>query len=369
LVQKRFQQSLARHDKLSVRLLKLQQTHDEQFKRRNGELPGLILRRDAAQHVLVRLLDEHFRGKSLNARERYTASKMIARIAGPYAADGNAEMLGLHDAHSDQTLADIAKEQMEFAREAITREYGDVFIDGEVFENVRELMDAAAERLREEQLGMLNAELARREARAEKRAEKRAQKQAARKKAKEGDEKGDEKSTDAVAQPNVEQDADAMLRTVYRRLAKLLHPDLEPEEAERARKTELMSQANAAYAKRDILALMRLNAQLDGEMSESKLAQLADDRLQALTLLMDAQNRDLQRELDVLGNRCADEFSTPPEMPPDPELIAGWVSYQLQETRSQAEYIESEVARMNELTFVKAWLKDRRKDLKERGLL
>ena len=44
-----------------------------------------------------------------------------------------------------------------------------------------------------------------------------------------------------------EADAKSAIRTVFRQLASALHPDREPDEQERLRKTGLMSEVNAAY--------------------------------------------------------------------------------------------------------------------------
>jgi hypothetical protein len=54
--------------------------------------------------------------------------------------------------------------------------------------------------------------------------------------------------------PEVEP-AEVVLKRLYRRLARLLHPDLAPDDAERARLGDLMARVNAAYAKGDLAAL------------------------------------------------------------------------------------------------------------------
>ena len=48
------------------------------------------------------------------------------------------------------------------------------------------------------------------------------------------------------------------LGSVYRRLVKELHPDLEPDPAERERKSRVMQDITAAYAGGDLHALLRL---------------------------------------------------------------------------------------------------------------
>ncbi|HEX9049525.1 MAG TPA: J domain-containing protein, partial [Anaeromyxobacter sp.] len=58
----------------------------------------------------------------------------------------------------------------------------------------------------------------------------------------------------ADAPPEVEP-AEVALKRVYRRLARVLHPDLAQDDAERVRLGELMARVNAAYAKGDLAAL------------------------------------------------------------------------------------------------------------------
>ena len=54
----------------------------------------------------------------------------------------------------------------------------------------------------------------------------------------------------------------ADLKTLYRQLAKAIHPDLATDDAERVRRTHLMAAASEAYARGDEAALRRI---LDGE--------------------------------------------------------------------------------------------------------
>ena len=76
------------------------------------------------------------------------------------------------------------------------------------------------------------------------------------------------------------QDAKAALRSIYRQLASALHPDREPDPVERERKSALMSQANAAYERGDLTALLQLQLQAE-QVDEAHIAQMADDKLAA----------------------------------------------------------------------------------------
>ncbi|MFX4717623.1 molecular chaperone DnaJ, partial [Acinetobacter baumannii] len=84
--------------------------------------------------------------------------------------------------------------------------------------------------------------------------------------------------------------------SIYRQLASALHPDREPDPVERERKSALMSQANAAYERGDLTALLQLQLQA-AQVDEAHIAQMADDKLAALSLLLKDQVKTLEGEL------------------------------------------------------------------------
>jgi hypothetical protein len=90
--------------------------------------------------------------------------------------------------------------------------------------------------------------------------------------------------------------AEQSLREVYRRLVSLLHPDREPDAAERLRKTALMVEANAANAKQDLLALLQIQWRVLAQNSDA-IAQIADNKLRQFNLMLDKQLTTLEREL------------------------------------------------------------------------
>jgi hypothetical protein len=79
---------------------------------------------------------------------------------------------------------------------------------------------------------------------------------------------GRRRTKKAIALEEAKETADTALREAYRKLASHLHPDREQDAMERERKTALMQQANAAYERRDLMGLLRLQmecAQLDAD--------------------------------------------------------------------------------------------------------
>lgn len=85
---------------------------------------------------------------------------------------------------------------------------------------------------------------------------------------------------------------------VYRRLVKELHPDLEPNAAERERKSRIMQDVTAAHGRGDLLALLKLEIEWLDPAADA--ARLSRDTLQAYTALLKEQAGELQADIDAL---------------------------------------------------------------------
>ena len=89
------------------------------------------------------------------------------------------------------------------------------------------------------------------------------------------------------------------MREVFRKLASELHPDREPDPAERARKTELMKEVNQAYRAGDLLALFELQLGIE-QLDPATLADFADEKLLRDVHVLEEQSRRLREELAEL---------------------------------------------------------------------
>ncbi len=91
-------------------------------------------------------------------------------------------------------------------------------------------------------------------------------------------------------------------RSVYLELVKEFHPDLETDEEERKRKTEIMKNITLAYEKKDLFELLKL--QLDylqiNSNSMSKLAELAEEKIKYFNHVLKDQIKNLQSEFSEL---------------------------------------------------------------------
>ena len=89
------------------------------------------------------------------------------------------------------------------------------------------------------------------------------------------------------------------LGAVYRRLVKEMHPDLEPDPAERERKSRVMQDITAAHTRGDLHALLQLELEwLDAAGSDA--ARPSGEKLRAYTELLKQQATELEAEVQSL---------------------------------------------------------------------
>ena len=105
-----------------------------------------------------------------------------------------------------------------------------------------------------------------------------------------------------VPPPPIDPAANLDLKQVYRELAKRTHPDLATDEADRAIRSQRMTDVNALYAKQNLEGLRRILRQLEtrrlaqDETPEQRLARLKDERLR-----LDAAIRHVKVEIADLN--------------------------------------------------------------------
>lgn len=115
----------------------------------------------------------------------------------------------------------------------------------------------------------------------------------------------------APATPEVEP-ADVRLKRLYRRLARVLHPDLAQDDAERSRLGDLMARVNAAYAKGDLTALEVMAEKVGageplGELSPEERLRHLERRIATLSRIAASLARERDRLLRSDTARLRDE--------------------------------------------------------------
>ena len=105
-----------------------------------------------------------------------------------------------------------------------------------------------------------------------------------------------------------------MRTATSRRPTRRRHTDREADPAEHVREITLMSEANAAYGRRDLMALLQLQSRAD-LADARKVSTMAKEKIAALTALLKERVDVLSRELRDLENRTRAEFDLPPYLP------------------------------------------------------
>lgn len=155
-----------------------------------------------------------------------------------------------------------------------------------------------------------------------------------------------------------------VLQEVYRKLAVALHPDLEQDPAERARKTELMQQVNVAYESQDLLRLLELQLKLE-QIDADHASEVAEDRLRHYNTILDQQVKELDAELDELEIPWRMELDLLPSAQLSPAHVLKQIREDCEELRQQDEALRRDLAKFQDVAQLKKWLKSpgaRRRD-------
>ena len=96
--------------------------------------------------------------------------------------------------------------------------------------------------------------------------------------------------------------AEQSLKTVYLKIAAIIHPDREVNDVKKIKKTELLQRANEAYAEQDLFTLLRMQLQIEQDQDVSKKG-LSAEQLKFYQLALEAQSQKLQDQIDTLIHR------------------------------------------------------------------
>lgn len=243
---------------------------------------------------MVLFLDQQLSRKAWTANQRATMKEILFGIAETlFESPFHDEIETIFDRHSDVSLNDMNASEAAileadlaamFGVEAPDQSGGADGMDENVARSAEEILQDAMRFLDEEEDGRAREAAARATAKARNRksgAPSRAEQQAI--------------------------DTEKLLKDIYRKLTSVLHPDREPDEAERKRKTGLMTEANKAYESRNLLALLQL--QLEANKLDSRAAAtLADDQLKIVNQRLAVQLQELRLERQQLEMMVREEF-------------------------------------------------------------
>jgi hypothetical protein len=340
--QKRFNTLLARVSELSDSIAMLETLSTQH---RSSHLPAmraLKQQEDTARKNLLLFLDGRLHQAELTATQRRSATQIILALceALEHTYDPQVQAV-FHQHHSEedaQALAEEAREGAAHAKAVFEDLFGKPLQGADDLHTAEAVFEAGLRQYREQQQHL-----------EDKRQAKKAKKKPAARQLKD-------------AQQHM--DANTALRTVYRQLASALHPDREPDEAERLRKTALMSEVNAAYDSKNLSALLKLQLHM-AQIDSAALSRIADDKLNAMSLLLKEQVQALEEDeaqahfeiRHYLGVNELDHISA--------ESLARALAIQLRDKQHEVDTLERDLRRIHNEAELKRWLKEQAQLAKE----
>jgi hypothetical protein len=294
------------------------------------------------QLAMLKLLDQQFTSHKFTANQQDKLSHLITETCEELLqTDGSDQLKTLYNKYSGGDYDTEAQEEQDmaadFLKQMMERELGIKIEDGEFDPNEPE---ASAERLftkfkqQQEQAEAASAARPQR---------KKTAKQLA------------QEAKDAEEAANVSKS----IQAVYRQLTSALHPDREQDPVERERKTELMQQVTVAYGNKDLLKLLELLLAVE-QIDQTKLNNIAADRLKHYNKILNDQLRELQEEVFLKEDQIRMMLHLAPFETLSPKRLVMMVREDVRTMQDMITRIQRDLRTFQNVKNLKAWLKSYR---------
>jgi hypothetical protein len=348
--QQRFNDLLAQIERLSGQIQRLETWSDKHRYAHIQALRESVRLSQAHRKSLLLFVHERLQTADFTDRQQRMARGLVRGLMAHLATTHDPQVQALVDLYvNEEDEQEAAEEQAEAAqrlRERIEEALGQPIEKPGQYQTPEEMMQAGMRQWQRQQQADEDRKTV-------KRAARKAQKQAQKKSA--AAEKGE-----VPAALMRELDAKSAIRTIFRQLASSLHPDREPDEQERLRKTALMSEVNAAYEKNDLTTLLRLQMQVTQVNPPNKAgsARMTDDKLIAMSLLLKEQVAALEGDLDQLENRLSRELCVTVRASDDEAALSQSLQRIQADQRHSADSLAADLRRIQNDAELKRWLKE-----------
>ena len=325
-------------------------THDQKVAK--DYLPLLSTFRER-QAEMVRVLDQALAQTGLTKSERGVVEKIICSVAEQLIIEtDDAAMKEIYNKYSGIDFDAEEAAAVDSMREAVEVMFG---VDlGEIDNELDNEFGNAGLNSPEEILARVQAKIAREQQR---RLDEQAQHASRRKTAKQ---RAREEKLKAESD-----ETNLSLREVYRKLVSALHPDREPDTAERVRKTALMQRVNQAYEKKDLLKLLELQLAIE-QIDARSIANLSEDRLKHFNKILREQLSELAQEILGLQMPLREQLNMSPTQPIAMKTVMPRLMQDIAHLKSQIRRIENEIQMPKNPVAFKQWIKGYRQALRQR---
>jgi archaellum component FlaC len=291
---------------------------------------------------LVAVLDRAYQDDFFRKKELEKLRHLILDLCTPLIKNSNQiELIPIYDRYAEKSYEEQLLEQKERAQKRAKTLFKNQFgveLEPEKLEATPEELEALFEaqleaQRRAEEERTQQAQQARAEKqKSAKRLEKDAKKEAAAKK------------------------LSKSVKGVYATLVKAFHPDREPDEAEKLRKTVIMQEVIAAYEKNDLLALLHLQLQFE-QIDQDHLNQIAEERLQHYIKVLQKQSSQLGSELLEAEQQLDDLIATPTAKKTSPITLDHLIDQDIKYIKKSIKTIKEDLKKFRDARYLEAFLK------------
>ena len=330
--QKQFNTLVKKIEKLKAQLVEWHEMVPRQSERFDREYQPLRASFNLLRIELVTLLDRARTEKRLTKNESKKLRHLIPSITAELMTEQPSDAIkALHDKYSDVCY----DEQNEEVDDAVKSMMGEVFgldvgddVDISDPEQLRAVLEqqAQAERERQQPNDVRRAK--------------------GKKSARQITQEQHKKSDAALVQKS--------LQEVFRRLVAALHPDRAPDDAERARRTELMQRVNVAYEKKDLLQLLKLQIQID----QVGVCAQSDERLKHFNTLLQEQTEVLTQALAEAQLPYRLELGLPPFATLSVKVVVAQMEQDIRSMKSAVTSLQDDLLLFQDTAQLKIWLRD-----------
>lgn len=312
------------------------------------ELLPLLEKLSDHRAEMVRLLDRMQRTYKFTKKEVKTLSKLISNMCTELIEMGYDDLGAIYNHYNPEE--DFATENTEMqaelmaqiksmARQMLNIDFDDD-ADLDTPEKLKAYIDAQLDQINEKE-NQAKKNTAQRKPRTEKQ------------------QKADVKRAEKEAQKQLEEKKISQsVREVYMDLVKAFHPDREPDEAEKIRKTAILQRVTAAYEANNLLELLHLQLELE-RIDPTHLDNLADEKLRYFNKNLLKQVKELELTYDFLKM----EFLSMGAMPMsmlfnfNPVQIEKNLEAQIKEVKKEIKELKQDLELFHEPRAIKAFLK------------
>ena len=340
--QKAFNTLIKKIDEKRASLAAWQEIIPSYQKKYASEFVPLVETSQDIQIELVHCLDRASDQKGLTSTERRMIDDLISELAGELAAErDDADLKNIYNKHSgsdfDAEEAAAVKGMKSMLEEVIGVDLGD---DCDM-SSPEELFNRAQAHMHEQQTQYEADRLAHDERQAKRN-------KTAKQMAKEAQQLAEEQQTSQS------------IRELYRKLASALHPDREPDQQERDRKTELMQRINQAYDQKNLLLLLELQLELE-HIDQATINNITAGRLKHYNKILKEQLNELENEIYNTVEMFKAQFGISPIARISPSTIMRNLAADIVGIQHAIRDLKSELFIFQDIKKLKAWLKEARR--------